>query len=194
MSLTARAFMFGEAERAPSALGHLLTERGALGVAGSALAGLSGPARTTVWNQLTASAAGLLDVDLGELLVAGWRRHTALQAAARATLANPAATEVVDLVTHRITSTHQPYLELVAAGQRVASLRFTLSLAFEIAGLVATVQRGSLIGLQCGRCRIEGVLSCEDVELARREGELDARLMIPLATEIPLVAHARVPT
>jgi len=63
---------------------------------------------------------------MGDLAVAGWRRHAALTAAADRTRVNPGSWEVVDLATHRITSVHRPYVELLLNDVHVATVRFEL--------------------------------------------------------------------
>ena len=78
----------------------------------SALAKLSEAALKQIGDSLADATYGLLDIDLGALLVAGVRRHSALIAAARATSADPGATEVVQLATHRVSVSHGTSSEL----------------------------------------------------------------------------------
>ena len=57
-------------------------------------------------------ADDLVDLDLGDLLVAGWRRHSRLVEAARRTLAAPGTEEVALLAPDRVTSVHHPHVDL----------------------------------------------------------------------------------
>jgi hypothetical protein len=50
------------------------------------------------------AAAGLLDVSLDGLLLAGWRLHYDLSGAARRTLGSAGSTELITLVRHLATA------------------------------------------------------------------------------------------
>jgi hypothetical protein len=79
-----------------------------------------------------AQAAGLLDVDLIGLVVAGWRDHRDLAIAARRTLASPGRTERAELAAHRITTSQQAGVTIVAGGQQAITLELDLLIEFEI--------------------------------------------------------------
>ena len=55
-----------------------------------------------------AGADGVLALDLGDLVIAGWRKQGQLAAAAERTAANPGTSELVELATHRVSSVHHP--------------------------------------------------------------------------------------
>jgi hypothetical protein len=66
------------------------------------------------------------------VLVAGWREHHDLTAAAQRTLAGPGSTELVSLATHRVSTEQQPYVTVLIDGHRVATVQLGLSLAFGV--------------------------------------------------------------
>ena len=72
---------------------------------------LSAVARSAVNRQVGIAVEGLLDFDLTDAVVAGWLKYKALVDAARRTLGS-SAREVVPLVSHRITSTYSPVIEV----------------------------------------------------------------------------------
>jgi hypothetical protein len=101
--LTTSAFLLGGAQDPAQALAHALKEGGVLGTLGAALQALSQTGREVAGGEVAAVAQQLLEMELGELAVAGWRKHAALTAAAERTLAT-GSSEVVDLASHRMTS------------------------------------------------------------------------------------------
>ena len=88
--------------------------------------------RQAAEHQVGVVADGLLSLDLGDLVIAGWRKQADLAAAAERTAANPNSPEVVELATHRISSTHRPYVELLLNEQHLTNVNFELKLEYRI--------------------------------------------------------------
>jgi hypothetical protein len=183
--LTTSAFLFGGAEDPGQALAHALKEHGVLGLLGPALQALSHTGRDAAGDQIATVAQELLDLDLGGLAVAGWRKHAALTAAADRTRVNSGSSEVVDLATHRITSVHRPYVELLLNDVHIATVRFELRVEFLVRALVATVRDGHVAALGIGACDATATLAAEGVHLVKQQARLDMSLLIP----IPLALH-----
>jgi hypothetical protein len=156
-----------------------------LGALGPALQVLSQPGREAAGSQIATVAQELLDLELGGLAVAGWRKHAALTAAADRTRINPGSSEVVDLATHRITSIHRPYVELLLNDVHIATMRFELRVEFLVRALVATVRDGHVAALGVGACDVTASLAAEGVELTKQQARLDMSLLIPM----PLPLH-----
>jgi len=184
--LTTFVFLFGEAQDSVDALAHALDEQGVLGSLGGALTGLSRAGREAAGGQLASVAHGLLDLDLGGLIVGGWGKYADLTAAAKRTIATPDSTEVLEVATHRITSTHRPSVELLVDDVHVATVRFELGVAFVVKGLVATVHHGQLVALS-GGCDVTATLAAEGRELVKREAHLELPLVLRLGDGIPLL-------
>jgi hypothetical protein len=110
---TVSGFLFGEDQDTEQALTQALHEHGVLGSMDTTLELVSEAGREAAADQVAVVAHGLLDLDLGELVVAGWRKQGQLAAAAERTAANPGSSEVVELATHRISSAHHPSVELL---------------------------------------------------------------------------------
>jgi hypothetical protein len=183
--LTTSAFLFGGAQDPGQALAHALKEHGVLGPLGPALRAVSQTGREAAGSQIATVAHELLDLDLGDLAVAGWRKHAALTAAADRTRVSPGGSEVVDLATHRITSVHRPYVELLLNDVHVASVRFELRVEFLVRALVATVRDGHVAALGFGACDVTATLAAEGVQLLEQRARLDVSLLIP----VPLALH-----
>jgi hypothetical protein len=184
--LTTSAFLFGGAQDPAQALAHALKEGGVLGTLGAALQALSQTGREVAGGEVAAVAQQLLDMELGELAVAGWRKHAALTAAAERTLAT-GSSEVVDLASHRMTSVYRPYVELLVNDVHVATVRFELRVQFVVRALVATVRHGRLDALGFGACDVTATLSAEGLRLAEQRARLDLSLLIP----VPLPLRSR---
>jgi len=114
------------------------------------------------------------------VLVAAWRKHQDLTAAARRTLAAPGSTELVDLAGHRVTATQEPYISILLDGHRVATIRFELTLVFDVSALLAEIHAGRLAALHSGRCGITGALAVQGIEVVSRQAHLDLPGIIPL--------------
>lgn len=140
----------------------------------------------SVDRQIGEAVEGLLDIDLGDALVLGWRKHSALVAAARRTRGSP-ETEVVALATHRVTSSYTPTVDLRVDGVLVNRIEFELAAVFAVTGLAAVIGDGALAGLCGGRCLLTVTLSVEGAQLARRQHELDPALIVPVRPPLPLV-------
>ena len=166
-------------------MAHALKERGVLGPLGPVLRAVSRTGREAAGSQIAAVAHELLDLDMGDLAVAGWRKHAALTAAADRTRANPGNSELVDLATHRITSVHRPYVELLLNDVHVATVRFELRVEFLVRALVATVRDGQVASLGFGARDVTATLAAEGVQLLEQRARLDVSLLIP----VPLALH-----
>ena len=179
--------LFGGEENAVGALQETLGSSPVAGVLGTALAGLSTATRNAAVGELSTVISGLLSLDLAHILLAGWRKHGALVAAARRTATAPDTQELVEIVTHTINWSHDPYVELFIDELRVATVRLKLTLDLEVQALVATVARGHLVAVHTGRCTVRGALTTEEVRLAERTAHLELPLVLPLGSGVPLL-------
>ena len=191
--ITVRAVLFGDGDPA-GAISRTPGWRGVVDRIGGAVGGVSAGGRQIVEREMTSALAGLLGLDVGDVLVGGWRRHRALAAAAHATRANPTATEVVQLATHRITTAHRPYVDIIVNGGKVATIHFDLGLTVDVDGLVGTVRQARLVAIQGGRCTITAGLACEGLEIASRQAVVDPALTVRLGQGIALLDEERKPS
>jgi hypothetical protein len=163
------------------------------GIAGSAIKGvrrLSTSAVQAVHDEVNTVADGFLDLKLGDVLVSGWRKYTALVEAAERTQATPGSKEVVVLATHQVKSTHHPSIDLLVDEVKVYTLVFELTVEFDITGIVAVVQRGKLVSLRGGPCELTVTLTLEGKQvLPPRKAQVDLLLIVPLNPAISLLHH-----
>jgi hypothetical protein len=180
---TISAFLFGEDQDTQQALTQALHEQGVLGSTGTALELVSEAGREAAADQVAVVAHGLLDLDLGDLVVAGWRKQGQLAAAAERTAANPGSSEVVELATHRVSSAHHPFVELLVNDVHVATVTFDREVEFVVKALVVTVRDGHVVSLHTGSCDVAATLAAEGIQLASRQAHFE----LPLVVRWPLL-------
>jgi|ERR1039457_640568 hypothetical protein len=183
--------LFGPGQEAPGVLADQILSAG--GSLGRALENLPKATCEAAVREATTQAAGLLDIDLISLLVAGWRAHHDLAAAARHTLVTPGSTELVDLVTHQITTTQQPSVTVLIDGHRVATLQLDLSVMFDVTALGAGISAGRLVTLHSGRCDITATLAIQGTNVITRQAHLELPGIIPLGPGIRLLPARNYP-
>lgn len=194
--LSARAFLLGDGAGADTAevLARLLSEQGASQSAIQGLRGLSSSALQAVNREIATVADGLLNLDLGDVLMSGWRKYTALTKAAERTLASPGSEEIVVLATHRVVSTHRPSLDLVVDGVKIHTFVFELKVVFDLNGVAAVLRQGDLVALRGGECVVTATLTLEGTALElSSKGRIDLALVVPLRWPIPLARQEHHP-
>src|ERR1700761_4533416 len=190
--LTVRTFLLGSGPEDDEArIRHLLAEHDVVAGAGGDLTRLTDQGRAAVEEQLAAGAAGLLDLDLGDLLIYGWRTSERVLEAARQTRQEPGRREVVQLGTQRVTSEHHPTVELLVDGVKVHTFRFQLTVTFDIEVAALVIQNGRLTALKAGDCVIIVTLTLEmpggDADLIHQRRKLSLPPLVRLGPGIPLV-------
>ena len=114
-----------------------------LGLAVAALSRIPKTLAGAAIKEIGSIVAGLLQMDLVDLLVSGWRKHGALASAAELTLRSPGEKQVVGLATHRIRSTHTPSIELVVDRVPLGEVNFLIELGADVHALRAFVSGGA---------------------------------------------------
>lgn len=189
--LTARAVMLGSGTQEDlRALRQQLSERGVLGQCGGKLARLTQEGREAADDALASATAELLEVDLGEVLINCWRTHDRMVEAATATTRTPGRDEVVQLASYQVTWTNHPTIDLLVDAVRVHTFRFQLSISFEVQVAAAVIHDGKLVALKAGDTTVAVALALEiaggDLELLRKERQINLNLIVQLGGGIPL--------
>lgn len=181
--LTASVFLFPEHEDTGQALTEALDRHGVLRSKDDLAPRLTTQVvREAAEHQVGVVAGGLLDLDLGDLVAAGWRKQEKLAAAAEHTAANPGSSEVVELATHRIRSVHRPYVELLVNDVHLTYVNFELDVELVVTALAVTVRDGRVVSLHTGDCDVSATLAAEGVRLASRR----QRYELPMVVRWPL--------
>lgn len=193
--LSVRSFLLGSgSEDDTTRIRRLLSEHDIVSKCGDGLARLTRQGREAVEEQLASATTGLLDLDLGDLLIYGWRTRERLLKAACQTRQVPGRREVVQLGSHRITSAHNPTVELLIDGVKVHTFRFELTAIFDIEVAALVVQDGLLTALKVGDGAITCTLTLQmpggDAELVNRQRKINLHLIINIGHGIPLLPAA----
>lgn len=188
--MTARVFLFGDEPLADTvdALSRELERHGAAWSALHGVRRLSAGLTGAVDREVAVVADGLLDLDLGDALIGGWRRYAALTDAARRTAAAPGSHEVVRLATHRVASTYRPRVDLLVDGVTVHDFVFELSVVFDVTGLAAVVRDGQLCTLLGGECLVSATLELQGARLAERQQRIEPSVLVRLDPPRSLLA------
>lgn len=190
--LTARVVMLGGGTQDDlRALRQALSEHGVLARSGGEIARLTREGREAADDALASATAGLLEVDLGEVLIHCWRRHDRMVKAAEETARTPGRHEVVQLASYQVTWTNHPTIDLLVDGVRVHTFRFQLSISFKVQVAAAILQEGKLVALKAGDTTVAIALGLEiaggDLELLRKEQQINLNLIIQLGSGISLL-------
>jgi hypothetical protein len=183
---TALALLFGPAAVSPDAMARQIAAAGPENL-GRALERLPKATREAAVREVAAATAGLLNVDLVETLVNGWRKHQDLVAAARHTLAAPDSTELVQLASHQVTEEQQPYVSVVIDGHRVADLTLDLSVVFDVSALLARVRAGRLVAVLSGHCDITAAVALQGADVVSKQAHLELPGVVSLRRGIRLL-------
>ena len=190
--LSVRTFLLGSGpEDDTTRIRQLLSENDVVGRCGKDLTRLTQQGREAAEEQLASVTAGLLDLDLGDLLICGWRTRERLVKAARETRQMPGRQDVVQLGTHRIASTHNPTVELLIDDVRVHTFRFQLTVIFDIDVAALIVRDGLLTALKAGDGAVTGTFTLEmpggDIDLAKQQRKINLHLIVNIGHGIPLL-------
>lgn len=144
--------------------------------------------RSTALGEVVRTVDGLLDIDLGGIAVAGWRRYERLRDAALRTRAG--GVERVELSAHEVTRTCCPRLEVVVGENPVGEFSLELGVAVLVQPLVAIVRNGMLLALGPGDCTVTVSLGAPEVgPIMKRERVFKVANVVDLRRPIPLLRN-----
>jgi len=106
-----------------------------------------------------------LDVPVADVLIGAWQRARDLRAALETTRESAAATVLVPLVSHAITSEHRPYVDIVVEGVPLARLVFPVKVEFRLEGVILRVNQGRITDILAGTVKVKGTLKFGDFVL-----------------------------
>jgi hypothetical protein len=182
----ALALLFGPEADSPAAIAHRLASADPENL-DRALQGLPKATRDAAVREVAAAVGGLLNVNLLDVLVAGWRKYHDLTSAARRTLAMPGSTELVQLATHQVTDEQHPYISVLVDGHSVATLNLDLSVVFDVSALVAGISAGRLVAVHSGHCDITARVRLQGTDVVNGQARLELPGVISLGGGIRLL-------
>lgn len=133
-------------------------------------------------------ALDVLDLNVVDLLVNGWRRHAEVRKQLQTTAEDPSRTALVHLAEHTVESSHAPSVEVRAQGQVLVTLTLAVEIAFEVEAVALTIRGGEIREVRPGRITARGSLKLENSVILERELatiHLPGRVEIAGASEAP---------
>lgn len=126
------------------------------------------PARAGLIKALAASLDEMFGVGIGSVLESSWGKLEVLKSTLEATRADPDKIAHVPLLDHKVTTTHQPHIDLMLGGKKLARLGFDIGLALDLRGVQLDIRKGRIHGLTGGECLGEGTFSLAGQTLLQR--------------------------
>lgn len=111
----------------------------------------------------------LLRLDLGVILVGGWKKIAELRGYTDAKKYGPDQTVVVELTRHIITSLHKPTLDVIVNQVTIDTLKFELKLTLTLDGALLTIRGGKIHSVSPGACKGSFELKCEGFPVLKKE-------------------------
>ena len=142
--------------------------------------------------KLGGAAAKLLELDLTDILAAGWRKHMKLLDVARRT-AKDRSEEPANLASHKISLAHEPSISILLNATTVTTINFRLEAEFEIAALTATIRSGYLTAIGAGACKVHGTLAVEGSTIVNGSKTFELPGIIRIRNGIPLLHGPELP-
>ena len=134
------------------------------------------------WQALYERSFDVLDINVVDVLVAGWKKQTEVRELLQATAADPSRTALVHLAEHTIESTHKPSMEVRSGGKVVARLSFTIEAAFELDAVELVLRHGRVEEARPGEVTARGTVKLERSVILERKSApltLPGRIVIP---------------
>ncbi|WP_392544531.1 hypothetical protein [Oryzobacter telluris] len=180
---SAQDVLFGGDRADPAAglaldLGHSLD--------GHLPAALGAAVHRAVAHDVAEAAVALMQLDLTDVLAAGWQKHSALRAAGRRTRDAPGTRETVVLAEHTISHEAHPAVDVSLGEVHVTRVEMTLVVAVEVTGLTGSVFAGRLTSLASGKAVVTVSLDLAGAPVARRSRELRLPLELDLGQGLRL--------
>jgi hypothetical protein len=121
------------------------------------------------WDRLGERVLDLLDVNVVDVLVGGWKNHQDVHRELGRTATDPTRTAMVQLTHHTIESTHAPAIELRAQGRKVLEVSFPVELSLEIDAVRLTIRGGAIREIHPGEVKVRGTMKLENTVVLERQ-------------------------
>lgn len=120
------------------------------------------------WDNMGGRVLDLLDINIVDVLVGGWKAHQEVKRELEMTIADPTRAAMVALAHHSIDSTHTPAIEFRAQGRKLFTLSFPVELTFDVDAVDLTVRTGAIREISPGRVKVRGTVKLENTVLLER--------------------------
>ena len=122
-----------------------------------------------VFRGIAAQIPGLLRLDLGVILVGGWKKMADLRGYTDRAKYPADQTVFVEVTRHTVSSIHKPSLDIVVNGVKVDAVPFELKLMIVVDGAVLTIRDGRILSVKTGACKAGIEFKCEGYMILKRD-------------------------
>jgi len=137
------------------------------------VAGRAGAGAMLTWRlmpeALAEQLAGLLNIPLGDIMTGAWNKGYALRQHLQKSTKTPDKDLFLQLVEHKVTSTHEPYVALLRNGQEVGRLTFTIAVELVLQGAVLRIRDGKVREVQTAQIKGKGSVKLYGATLIEKE-------------------------
>lgn len=185
-----RDALFGSKKKAEARLGKALISQPALlaGVGAAVSAMPTGGANAS--REVARAISDLLDINVANVVLDGWRRHHNLREAARRTASDPDESEVVGLPKHVVELSEDPSVDVVVDEVLSVTVPVSVTISSVVDEAVAKVEGGHLTELHSGKVAVTAKLKIRGITIAEHQCVLDAADDIPLHDGVALLGQS----
>jgi hypothetical protein len=123
----------------------------------------------TAFSEIMKNLANLLDVGIPDIMTTAWNKYQLLRKYLDKDKYSPNKSILVSLTKHTVKSQHHPSIEVFVNEQLIGKVDFTVTVSLEFEGLILKIRDGRIMEITTGSCTGNGVVSCGDYTLIKRE-------------------------
>ena len=122
--------------------------------------------------QMARAITGVLDQPVANVALRGWQHHRLVEEAVERTAEVPGSVEVVELLSHQITSSHHPTLEVTVDGVTVKVIELAVDIVLDVDNVGLTIAGGRVTGWTPGRVEGRATMTASGITIAESEHTL----------------------
>jgi hypothetical protein len=126
-------------------------------------------ARTAMTDCVQGAIDEVFQIGLADVLGGAWKKLDAVRDGLALTRLDAGKVVLVPLLEHKITSKHEPHIDLMLGPKSVGRLAFEIALTLSLKGVELDLREGRIAGLKAGYCKGQGVFSIKDQELIKKD-------------------------
>ncbi len=126
------------------------------------------PIPASFYERLIMKLTEALDIDLGDILVWGWRKQREI-VLFRDKENPPSGSHTVPLLEHTLVSKHSPTIQPVINEVRLARLKFDIILKLKLKGAILAIRDGKIMEVTTGSCTGNGSIEYAGIAILEKK-------------------------
>ncbi len=122
-----------------------------------------------VLDEVIGTSSKLLNISLKDILENAWKDYIEVKKYLDKNKFNTDEVFLIPLVEHTIISEHYPKIEIRIGETYVGKIDFEVHLTLVLTGIILKICQGEIQGVKRGKCKSEGIFSCEGITLFEDE-------------------------